>query len=116
MLAHDRRVLDVPLEERLQSQTSELLVWVKTMLPVINQSVRDAQAQIRTGQRDIRGFFSRTTAVITDHTASDPIDTSSAHPIAPTLDARQHLQNARIQITTISSDIRQYFPGIADRR
>ena len=28
MLAHDRRVLDVPLEERLQSRISELLAWV----------------------------------------------------------------------------------------
>jgi hypothetical protein len=115
MLAHDRRVLDVPLEERLQSRTSELLAWVKTMLPVINQSVRDAQAQIRTGHRDIRGFISRATAVTTDQTATIPIDTSSARPIAPTLDIRQHLQNARTQIATISSDIRQYFPGIAHR-
>jgi hypothetical protein len=40
MLAHDRRVLDVPLEERLQSRTSELLAWAKTMLPVINRSPR----------------------------------------------------------------------------
>jgi hypothetical protein len=55
--AHDRRVLDVPLETLLQSRTSELLAWVKTMLPVINQSVRDAQAQILTGHRDIRRFF-----------------------------------------------------------
>jgi hypothetical protein len=113
--AHDWRVLDVPLEERLQSRTSELLAWVKTMLPVITQSVRDAQAPIRTGHRDIRGFFSRATAVPTDHTATIPIDTSSARPIAPALDIRQHLQNARTQIATISSVIRQYFPGIVDR-
>jgi hypothetical protein len=45
MLAHDRRVLDVPLEERLQSRTSELLAWAKTMLPVSNRSVRDVRAQ-----------------------------------------------------------------------
>ena len=31
MLAHDRRVLEVPLEERLHSRTSELLAWAKTM-------------------------------------------------------------------------------------
>jgi hypothetical protein len=70
MLAHDRRVLDVPLETRLQSRTSELLAWVRTMLSVINQSIRDAQAQIQTGHRDMRGFFSRVTAVTTDHTAT----------------------------------------------
>jgi hypothetical protein len=29
MSAHDRRVLDVPLDERLQSRTSELLAWTK---------------------------------------------------------------------------------------
>jgi hypothetical protein len=103
------------MEERLQSRTSELLAWVKTTLPVINQSVRDAQAQIRTGHRDIRGFLSRATAVNTDHTATIPIETSSARPIAPTMDTRQHLQNARTQIDTISSDIRHCFPSIADR-
>jgi hypothetical protein len=57
MLAHYSCILDVPLEERLQSRTSKLLAWLKTMLPVINQSVRDAQAQLRTGHRDICGFF-----------------------------------------------------------
>jgi hypothetical protein len=77
-----------------------------TMLRLINQSVRDAQAQLRTGHRDIRGFLSRATAVTTDHTATIPIDTSSARLIAPTQDTRQHLQNARTQMATISSDIR----------
>jgi hypothetical protein len=57
MLAHDRRVLDVPLEEGLQSRTSELLAWAKTMLPVINRSVRDARAQLRTGHQDLRSYF-----------------------------------------------------------
>jgi hypothetical protein len=32
MVAHDRRVLDVPLEIRLQSRISELLVWAKTII------------------------------------------------------------------------------------
>jgi hypothetical protein len=45
MLAHDRRVLDVPLEERLLTRTSALLAWVTTMLPAIRQSVRDACTQ-----------------------------------------------------------------------
>jgi hypothetical protein len=31
MLAHDRRIFEVPLEERLQSRTSELLAWAKRM-------------------------------------------------------------------------------------
>jgi hypothetical protein len=50
--------LDVPLEERLQSRTSELLAWAKTMLPVINRSVRDARTQLQTGHQDIRSYFS----------------------------------------------------------
>jgi hypothetical protein len=59
MLAHDRRVLAI-LEERLQqSRISDLSVWAKTMLPVINQSVHDARAQLHTGHQDIR-FFSPT--------------------------------------------------------
>jgi hypothetical protein len=42
MLAHDRRILDLPLEEQIQSRTSDL---AKTMRSVINQSIRDAGAQ-----------------------------------------------------------------------
>jgi hypothetical protein len=57
MLAHDRRVLDVPLQERLQSRTTELVAWARTMLPVINRSVRDA-SQLQTGHHDIRNYSS----------------------------------------------------------
>jgi hypothetical protein len=70
MLAHDRRVLDVPLEERLQSRTSELLAWAKTMLPVINRSVRDACAQLRTGHQDLRSYFPKATVATTDRRAA----------------------------------------------
>jgi uncharacterized membrane-anchored protein YhcB (DUF1043 family) len=31
-VSHDRRVLDVPLQERLQSRTTELVAWARTML------------------------------------------------------------------------------------
>jgi hypothetical protein len=65
MLAHDRRVLDVPLEERLQSRTSELLAWAKTMLPIINRSVRDARAQLQTGHQDLRSYFPQQATVAT---------------------------------------------------
>jgi hypothetical protein len=83
MLAHDRRVLDAPLEERLQSRTSELLAWAKIMLPVINRSVRDTRAQLKTGHQDIRGFFSRATVATTDHTAAIPIAASPTRSDAP---------------------------------
>jgi hypothetical protein len=82
MLAHERRVLDVPLEERLQSRTSDLMAWAKIMLPVINRSVRDARAQLKTGHQDIQGFFSRATVPTMDHTATIPIAASPARPNA----------------------------------
>jgi hypothetical protein len=46
MLVFDRRILDIPLEERLQSRTSDLVAWAKTMFPVIHQSIREARAQL----------------------------------------------------------------------
>jgi hypothetical protein len=65
MLARDRRVLDIPLEERLKSRTSALVAWVKTIFPVNNQSVRDARAEIHTGHQDIRSYFSDAAAAAT---------------------------------------------------
>jgi hypothetical protein len=113
MLSHDRRVLDVPLEERLQSRTSELLAWAKTMLLVINRSVRDVRAQLQTGHQDLRSYFPQATVATTDHIAATPIVTSPARPNVP-LDSRQRFHRPRTRMATLSSDIRQYFPGIAD--
>jgi hypothetical protein len=115
MLAHDRRVLDVPLEERLESRTSELLAWVKTMLPVINRSVHDARSQLQTGHQDIRSYFSKATVTTTDHTAAIPTVAITARPNVLLLDIRQRFQSARTRMATLSSyDIRQYFPGATD--
>jgi hypothetical protein len=50
------RVLDVSLEERLQSRTSDLIEWAKIMLPIINQS-----AQLHTGHQNIRTYSSDAT-------------------------------------------------------
>ncbi len=111
MLAHDRRVLDVPLDERLQSRTSELLSWAKTMLPVINRSVRDARSQLQTGHQDIRSYFSDAT---TGPAENIPPATSQTRPNVLLLDIRQRFQSARTRIAKIPADIRQYFPGIAD--
>jgi hypothetical protein len=83
MLAHDRRVLDVPLEERLLTRTSALLAWAKTMLPAINRSVRDARTQIKTGHPDICSCFSQATVVTMDDIAATPTVTSPARPNAP---------------------------------
>jgi hypothetical protein len=114
MLARDRRVLDAPLEERLQLRISELLSWATTMLPVINQNVRDTQAKLQTSHQDIRSYFSNATEVTTDHAATIPTATSPARPNVLLLDIRQRFQSARTRIATIFSDIRRYFPGIAD--
>jgi hypothetical protein len=40
MVSHDRRTLDIPLEERLQSRTSDLVA----MFPVIHQSIREVRS------------------------------------------------------------------------
>jgi hypothetical protein len=111
MLAHCRWV---PLEERLQTRTSALLAWAKTMLPAINRSVCDARTQIKTGYQDIRSYFSQATVAATDDTSATPTVTSCARPNAPLLDIRQRYQSARTRMATISSDIRQYLPGITD--
>ncbi len=116
MLAHDRRVLDVPLEERLESRTSVLIAWAKTMLPVIRKSVRDARTQIHTGHQDIRAHFSEASvaahAVVTRiATATNAPATRIDRPDALLLDNRQRFQSARTRMATISSDIRQFFPG-----
>jgi hypothetical protein len=142
MLAHDRRVLEVPLEERMQSRTYELLAWAKSMLPVINRSVRDARAQLQTGHQDIRSCFSQATVATTNQTAARPTATRPARPdvslvdttaqTATTpivtnparrpnlslLDIRQHFESARMNQDghdfLKQYDIRQYLTGTAD--
>jgi hypothetical protein len=131
MLAHDRRVLDVPLEERLQSRTSELLAWAKT-IPVINRSVRDAR-HYKLVIKTSAVTSPATVVVTTGDTAATPPVPSTARPEAatppvpsparpeaapplsrvslPILDRRR--LSARTRIATLY-DIRQYFPGIAD--
>jgi hypothetical protein len=119
MLAHDRRVLEVPLEERLQSRTSELLAWVKSMLPVINRSVRDARAQLQTGHQDaraqlqtghpdIRSYFSQATVATTNQRAARPTATRPARPDMPLVDTTAH--TATTQIVTSSSSSSQHVP------
>jgi hypothetical protein len=62
MLAIDRCIFDIPLEERLQARTSDIDAWTKTMLPIIRLSISEAQNQIRTGHQDVRTYFSDTAA------------------------------------------------------
>jgi hypothetical protein len=62
MLSLDRRIFDIPLEERLQSRTSDLVAWTTTMFSVIHHSICEAWAQLRTAHHDIRNYFPDTTA------------------------------------------------------
>jgi hypothetical protein len=84
------------------------------MLPVINRSLHDARAQLHTGHQDIRRYFPQATVATTDHTAATPTVTSQDRSDAPLLDIQYRIQSARSRMATLSSDIRQYFPGIAD--
>jgi hypothetical protein len=113
MLAHDRRVLDVPLAERLQSRTSDLIAWAKSMFPVITQSFRDARAQIHTGHQDIRTYlFGATVAgTATTTTPATATATTTARASASLPEYRQRSQHAQTTIATLSTDIRRFFPG-----
>jgi hypothetical protein len=60
MLAIDRRIFHIPLEEHLRARRSDLKSWTKTMLPTFRLSISEAQNKIRTGHQDIRTYFSDT--------------------------------------------------------
>jgi hypothetical protein len=51
--------------------------WVKTILPVIHQSIRNAMPRLHTSHQDIRTYFS-------DTTAAKPTTTTSTPPTATT--------------------------------
>jgi hypothetical protein len=70
MLAHDKRIFDTPLDEQLRMRTPEITVWNTTMFPVINESIRDAQAQITTGHGDIRAYTTDRTISPTEPTTN----------------------------------------------
>jgi hypothetical protein len=102
-----------PLEERLQSRTSDLVALTKTMLPVIRHSISEARKQFRTGQQDIRTYFTDT------QRQNQTRRRFSDAPIAPTittvrtnshlLAVQQRFQHAGTQATKISRDIRQFW-------
>jgi hypothetical protein len=98
VLAHDRRVLDVSREERLQLRNYELLAWAKTMLPVINRSVRDTRAQLYTGHQDIHCLLSKATVATTDTIEATRKATNPARSNVSLLDIRQRFQSARTRM------------------
>jgi hypothetical protein len=115
MLAIDRRIFDIPLEERLQSRTSDLVAWTKTMLPTIRLSISEAQNQLRTGHQDIRTYFSDTAAPernMNETLATTTMTTTTATTITDRIgprqtDFRQPPQQTRNQPATTSTNIRR---------
>jgi hypothetical protein len=98
MLALDRRIFDAPSEERLQSRTTHLAAWAKTIFPVIRHNINEARTQHRTGDQDIRTYLSDTAvpkraknAMLTTTTAPTTITDLSAlaHPPATSADKNQ---------------------------
>jgi hypothetical protein len=96
MLAHDRRIFDIPLEDRLKSRTSDLVAWAKAMFPAIHQSLHDAQEQVDTGHQDIREYFSANVTTVEQHTTPtvEPTTTNAGTRNAQLL-RRERLQHAR---------------------
>jgi hypothetical protein len=97
MLALDRRIFDAPSEERLQSRTTHLAAWAKTIFPVIRHNINEARTQHRTGDQDIRTYLSDTAvpkraknAMLTTTTAPTTITDLSAlaHPPATSADKK----------------------------
>jgi hypothetical protein len=108
-------------------RTPEITAWNTTMFPVINQSIRDAQAQIATGHRDIRDYTTdRTTpptesttnaannvtretqAILANSNASTTSATASSREVTtlrirrlPFSASRNRLQHARSHLATI---------------
>jgi hypothetical protein len=75
MLALDRRILDIPLEENL----SDLVAWAKPTFPVILESISKAWAQLHTCLYDIHTYFSETIA-------AEPTTNATSNALtAPTL-------------------------------
>jgi hypothetical protein len=113
MLAIDRRIFDIPLEERLQARTSDLKAWTKTMLPIIRISISEAQVHIRTGHQDSRTYFPDTAEpernmTATPATATAMTATITTDRIGPRrTDLRQRPKQKRNRPATTSTSIRR---------
>ena len=55
----DRQIFEEPLDNKLKRPIHTLQQWVKNTIPVANRCIRDFQQRLRTGQHDIRSYFSR---------------------------------------------------------
>jgi hypothetical protein len=108
MLAHDRRIFDIPLDEPLKSRTSDLVAWTKAMFPAIHQSLHDAQEQVYTGHQDIREYFSVSATPTGQHmttatNATEEPTTNNAGTRNELFALRERLQQARTQLSSTST-------------
>jgi hypothetical protein len=113
MLAIDRRIFDIPLEQRLQGRTSDIAAWTKTMQPAIRTSISEAQNQLLSGHQDIRTYFSETAAperntnetLVTAHATTDT--TATGRIGTRRTEVRQRPQQPRTQLATSLNNIRR---------
>jgi hypothetical protein len=75
------------------------------MLPVFNQSVRDARAHFQIGHQDIRTYYSDATvaAAATTTTRTTAIATNTTRTTTLLQDIRQRYQCARTRMVTLST-------------
>jgi hypothetical protein len=119
MLAIDRRIFDVSLEERIQSRTFNLVAWTKTMLRTVRHSISEAQNQLRTGHQDIRTYFSDTVALERNKNATQcspsrqrrllPLPQSVSDLAQPTVDSEINRQEQQrlLPLSQTVSDLAQ---------
>jgi hypothetical protein len=114
MLALDRHIFDFPLEERLQSRTSDHVAWTTTMFPVIYHSIREARAEPRTSiHHNSRTSFSDTTAAKPTTTAT-PRQHRLVPQSVPTLAySTRHPTATSARTNTASYDCTRYPPVLS---
>jgi hypothetical protein len=66
MLAIDRRIFDIPLEERFQGRTSDLAAWTKTMQLTIRAYFSDTVAPERNMNETLATTITTTANTTTD--------------------------------------------------
>jgi len=77
----DRRIFNIPLEEKLLNSTETLQAWVRLMEPIIKKSIENQETRIKNQHQDIRTYFRN----------PQPTQENSSSPLSPT-DHSTHIQ------------------------
>ena len=56
---HDKAILGLPMEERLQQPVKSLQKWISSTYSVVQYCAKSFKEKMRTGQKDIRSFFKK---------------------------------------------------------